>query len=191
SLIHALGRCIVFVDEADQALGKRQGGSGDSGVSSRVYSMMAKEMSNTRNRGKVLWVLASSRPDLIEVDLKRPGRIDVKIPLFPCVSDEQSFALIRALAKRRGLIIEKDALDGLRGKLPKLLTPGAAEALAVQLFRVHKTSNLEVMPALEKCLEVYRPPVKIEILKAQMQLAVEEATDASMIPDEVTEILKD
>jgi len=38
SLIHALGRCIVFVDEADQALGKRQGGSGDSGVVDQTSS---------------------------------------------------------------------------------------------------------------------------------------------------------
>ena len=82
-LLHALGRCIVFIDEADQALGSRDSGSGDSGVSGRVYSMMAKEMSDTRNRGKILWILASSRPDLIEVDLKRPGRVDVKIPAVP------------------------------------------------------------------------------------------------------------
>ncbi|MDB4314040.1 ATP-binding protein, partial [Akkermansiaceae bacterium] len=54
SLLHALGRCMVFVDEADQALGKRAAGSGDSGVSSRVYSMMAKEMSNPRNRGRIV-----------------------------------------------------------------------------------------------------------------------------------------
>lgn len=191
SLIHALGRCIVFVDEADQALGKRQGGSGDSGVSSRVYSMMAKEMSNTRNRGKVLWVLASSRPDLIEVDLKRPGRIDVKIPLFPCLTDEQSFALIRALAKRREISLPENSIEEFRGKLPHLLTPGAAEALVVQLYRVFKTSELSELEALSKCLEVYRPPVSLDILKVQMQLAVNEATDSSMIPGAVTDLLLD
>ena len=31
-LIRALGRCIVFIDEADQTLGKRDSGSGDSGL---------------------------------------------------------------------------------------------------------------------------------------------------------------
>ena len=31
--LSALGRCIVFIDEADQALGKRNAPSGDSGVS--------------------------------------------------------------------------------------------------------------------------------------------------------------
>ena len=73
NLLHALGRCIVFIDEADQALGSRDSGSGDSGVSGRVYSMMAKEMSDTGNRGRILWILASSRPDLIEIDRKRLG----------------------------------------------------------------------------------------------------------------------
>lgn len=189
SLTHALGRCIVFVDEADQALGKRQGGSGDSGVSSRVYSMMAKEMSNTRNRGKVMWVLASSRPDLIEVDLKRPGRIDVKIPLFPCVNDDQAFALIQALAKRRGVDIPEAAIDQLRGRLPHMLTPGAAEALAVKTFRVSKTSERTDLESLEYCLDSYRPPISIEVLKEQMELAVSEATDATMVPEEVNRIL--
>src|SRR5205814_7668194 len=121
-LLHALGRCFVFIDEADQALGKRDSQSGDSGVSGRVYSMMAEEMSNTQNRGKIVWVLASSRPDLIEVDLKRPGRIDVKIPIFPTTTAEEGFELIRALCKRRSLLIDSASLEQLRPQIPDLLT---------------------------------------------------------------------
>ena len=101
-LLHALGRCIVFVDEADQALGRRESSSNDSGVSGRIYSMIAEEMSDTDNRGRILWILASSRPDLIEVDIKRPGRIDVKIPLFPTLEPREGFTLLRALCKRVG-----------------------------------------------------------------------------------------
>src|SRR5438874_9966524 len=51
--------------------GKRSGEDGDSGLSGRVYAMLAKEMSDTRNRGRIVWVFATSRPDLLEVDLKR------------------------------------------------------------------------------------------------------------------------
>ena len=83
SILHALGQVIVFVDEADQMTGKRGGGDSDSGLSGRVYGMLAKEMSDTRNRGKIIWIFATSRPDLVEVDLKRQGRLDVHIPLFP------------------------------------------------------------------------------------------------------------
>ena len=32
-LLQALGRCVVFIDEADQALGRRGGGDDSSGVS--------------------------------------------------------------------------------------------------------------------------------------------------------------
>ncbi len=189
SLIHALGRCIVFVDEADQALGKREGGSGDSGVSSRVYSMMAKEMSNTRNRGKILWVLASSRPDLIEVDLKRPGRVDVKIPLFPTMKPIEGFSIIRALCKRRDLKIAKKAFEEIKDIIPPLLTPGAAEAISVQTFRIHKTTDLDALGALKECLTGYRPPVPMDTLNFQMKIAAQEATDASLIPDELNDLL--
>ena len=98
----------LFIDEADQALGSRDSGSGDSGVSGRVYSMMAKEMSDTSNRGRILWILASSRPDLIEVDLKRTGRVDVKIPLFPAPDAEGGYLLIRALCKKHKLKLPKE-----------------------------------------------------------------------------------
>ena len=92
-LVRALGRCMVFIDEADQTLGRRESGSGDSGLSGRLYSMIAQEMADTANRGRVLWLLASSRPDLIEVDLKRPGRVDVKVPLLPTATPEESATL--------------------------------------------------------------------------------------------------
>ncbi|WP_129589637.1 ATP-binding protein [Rubritalea profundi] len=190
TLLHALGRCIVFVDEADQALGKRDSGSGDSGVSSRVYSMMAKEMSNTRNRGKIMWVLASSRPDLIEVDLKRPGRIDVKIPLFPSLNSQEGFSLIRALCKRKGVVVNEEDFSEFEGVIPPLLTAGAAETLAVKAYRVKMTESLTDKEALMACLREYRPPVSLETLRFQMRIAADEATDASLIPAEVQEMLK-
>ncbi|MFC4992137.1 ATP-binding protein [Rubritalea tangerina] len=189
TLLHALGRCIVFVDEADQALGKRNAGSGDSGVSSRVYSMMAKEMSNTRNRGRIMWVLASSRPDLIEVDLKRPGRVDVKVPLFPSLNAKEGFALIRALCKRRGVEIGDDDYELMKAQVPELLTPGAAETIAVKAYRMKVTNKMSDREALLACLSEYRPPVALETLRFQMRIAADEATDASLIPREVEELL--
>ena len=189
ALLHALGRCIVFIDEADQALGKRASGSGDSGVSSRVYSMLAAEMSNTRNRGRILWVLASSRPDLIEVDLKRPGRIDVKVPIFPTATPEEGMVLLGALCKRRGIPLDDAAKASLLPLVPRWLTPGAAEALAVKTYRLTKTGTPAAVDALRASLQGYLPPVDPAIIRAQMQLAAEEATDAEFVPKEVTAYL--
>ncbi len=188
ALLHALGRCIVFIDEADQALGRRESGTGDSGVSSRVYSMMAKEMSDTKNRGKILWVLASSRPDLIEVDLKRPGRIDVKIPMFPCATAEEGWSLLKALCGSRGVElpqgVEKKETSGvpLLQMVPPLLTPGAAESIAVKAQRLMIAEHLDAESALRRCLVGYLPPVSPVVIQSQIQLAIDESSDQSFIP---------
>lgn len=189
ALLHALGRCLVFVDEADQALGKREGGSGDSGVSSRVYSMMAAEMSDTRNRGKILWVLASSRPDLIEVDLKRPGRVDVKIPLFPSTVPEEGFTLLRALCCARGVEVAQELTPELRALIPNLLTPGAAEAIAVKVYRAVVARKLQPDEALADTLTGYLPPIDPEILRHQMIIAAAESTEPSFIDPTVRALL--
>lgn len=189
SLLHALGRCMVFIDEADQALGQRASGSGDSGVSSRVYSMIAKEMSNPRNRGRLVWILASSRPDLIEVDLKRPGRVDVKIPIFPAVDQDESLALLRALSGKVGLKLSSDEWSSLKNLLPKYVTAGSAEALAVKAHRLVRSQTYQPFEAMTKVLSTSRPPIPYEILEAQMRLAVAESTESEFIPPEVDDIL--
>lgn len=180
-LLSALGRCVVFIDEADQSLGRRDSGTSDGGLSGRLYGMMAQAMGDGSNRGKLLWVLASSRPDLIEVDLKRPGRIDVKIPLLPTTTPVEGAALLGALLRRRKLDLS-DALVEQIG-VPDLLTPGAAEALVIRTDRLRLTSNLSPEAALRQSLTGYQPPVHPSILRQQMILAIREATDLAFVPE--------
>ena len=181
-LVRALGRCMVFIDEADQALGRRESGTGDSGLSGRLYSMIAQEMADGANRGRVVWILASSRPDLIEVDLKRPGRVDVKVPILPTSTPAESAALVGALAKRYGLALDAASLAQLEPRMPTLLTPGAAEALVVKAYRHARTEGTSPADALRACLEGYQNPVPADVLEAQMRLAIREATDLAFVP---------
>jgi len=181
-LLRALGRCYVFVDEADQALGRRESGTGDSGLSGRIYSMIAEEMGDSTSRGRVVWILASSRPDLIEVDLKRPGRIDVKIPLFPTVTAREGFELIRMLCRKRGLEIDDSRFSQLEASIPSLLTPGAAETLAMKIYRSTRTEAREPFDALARHLAAYQSPVPKDVMRFQIQLAVNETSDADFVP---------
>jgi hypothetical protein len=181
-LVRALGRCMVFIDEADQTLGRRESGSGDSGLSGRLYSMIAQEMADSANRGRVLWILASSRPDLIEVDLKRPGRVDVKVPLLPTSTAAESATLLGALARRYGLQLSDDRLAKLTPQLPTMLTPGAAEALVVKAYRRSRTECISGDEAFEACLVGYQNPVPADVLEFQMRIAIREATDLAFVP---------
>jgi hypothetical protein len=182
-LVRALGRCMVFIDEADQALGRRTTDSADSGLSGRIYAMIAQEMGDSSTRGRVIWILASSRPDLIEVDLKRPGRVDVKIPLFPTTKADESARLLRALCRRVALDVSEEQLLQLGAKVPLLLTPGAAEAIAAKAYRIARTQSLEPIKAIEACLTGYQPPIPDDVLRFQMQLAAREATDLTFVPE--------
>lgn len=182
-LLKGLGRCFVFIDEADQALGKRDAGSNDSGLSGRIYGMFAEQMSNPANRGRIVWILASSRPDLIEIDLKRPGRVDVKIPIFPATSASEGFTLLRALAKRRGVELQESDFAAIEPLIPKLLTAGAAESIAVKLYRSVRVEGLSPFDALRDTLDGYQPPVPADVMEFQIALAAREASDGDFVPE--------
>jgi hypothetical protein len=182
-LLKGLGRCFVFIDEADQALGTRDAGTGDSGLSGRIYGMFAEQMSNPANRGRIVWILASSRPDLIEVDLKRPGRVDVKIPIFPTTTPAEGFTLIRALARRRDVELAESDFASIEPLIPKLLTPGAAEAIAVKLYRSVRVDGLTPVDALRDVLDGYQQPVPPDVMEFQIALAAREASDGDFVPE--------
>jgi len=182
-VLRALGQVVVFVDEADQAAGKREGGDGDSGLSGRVYSMLAKEMSDTRNRGRIIWVFATSRPDLLEVDLKRQGRLDVHIPLFPPETPAERRALLFAVAKKMKLPL----VDADLPEMPDTVSLGGneIEGVLVRGLRIHELSP-EPKPALREVLaEVFRdvrPSAHTRKLEYMDLVAVKECTDIRFLP---------
>ncbi|GLV54407.1 hypothetical protein KDH_12540 [Dictyobacter sp. S3.2.2.5] len=81
SLLKDLFPVVVFIDEIDQAMGRRDTGqSGDSGVGGRMFARILEEMSNASNRGKILWVAATNRTDILDSALLR--RFDRVVPLL-------------------------------------------------------------------------------------------------------------
>ncbi|HNX50754.1 MAG TPA: ATP-binding protein [Thermoanaerobaculaceae bacterium] len=185
-ILHALGQVIVFVDEADQAMGKRGGGDGDSGLSGRIYAMMAKEMSDTRNRGKIIWIFATSRPDLLEVDLKRQGRLDVHIPLFPPGDTEGRKALLLAMARKLKVELKPEEVPALPEGVE--LGGNEMEGILVRALRVYETQP-EDQPrrpfpeVVAEVLEDIRPSAHTERLELMDLLAVKECTDTRFLPE--------
>ena len=105
ALLKAMSPIVVIVDEADAQLGNRSS-TGDSGVNNRVFAQIAQFMGNTEYRGKVLWFLLTSRPDLLPVDLKRQGRAEEHLALFYPESDEDRLAMFRAMQTKTGTKFE-------------------------------------------------------------------------------------
>ena len=187
AILRALGQVVVFVDEADQAAGKREGGDGDSGLSGRVYSMLAKEMSDTRNRGRIIWVFATSRPDLLEVDLKRQGRLDVHIPLFPPETPAEREALLLAIAKKLKFPLAAGDLPPLADDVT--LGGNELEGVLVRALRTYELSEATadapkrlIKDVLVDLLREVRPNPHTRKLEFMDLVAVKECTDVRFLP---------
>jgi hypothetical protein len=189
SVLHALGQVVVFVDEADQAAGKRGGEDSDSGLSGRVYAMLAKEMSDTRNRGRIVWVFATSRPDLLEVDLKRQGRLDVHIPLFPPQTSEEMRELLTAIAKKLKFPINEDDIPPLPDGV--VLGGNEIEGILVRALRLYELMPEPRSPLREiltGVLREVRPNAHTRKLEYMDLVAVKECTDSRFLPESYREI---
>jgi hypothetical protein len=187
AILRALGQVVVFVDEADQAAGKREGGDGDSGLSGRVYSMLAKEMSDTRNRGRIIWVFATSRPDLLEVDLKRQGRLDVHIPLFPPETPQEREALLLAIARKLKFPLAAEDLPPFTDDVT--LGGNELEGLLVRALRIHELSAASpdapkrpIKDVIMDLLREVRPNPHTRKLEYMDLVAVKECTDVRFLP---------
>lgn len=189
AVLRALGQVVVFIDEADQAAGRRDSGGSDSGLSGRVYSMLAQEMANTANRGRIIWVMATSRPDLLEVDLKRPGRLDVHIPLFPPESAEEIRAMFRAVARKLGVPLTDTDIPEIGEGVA--LGGNEVEAILVRVLR-----RLELAPpggeplaeALRAVVSDVRPTPHSRKLEYMDLVAVRECTDRRFLPARFREL---
>src|SRR6516164_4632025 len=184
NLLKAMSPIAVIVDEADAQLGSRSG-SGDSGVSNRVFAQIAQFMGNTELRGKVIWFLLTCRPDLLPVDLKRQGRAEEHIALFYPDTNEERLALLRAMQRKTGTEIRSAEVEKFFLEHAGALSGADIEAV---LIRARMKSALENEAAvdvddLKAALEDFVPPSYPTEIELQNLVAVLECTSKSLLPD--------
>jgi SpoVK/Ycf46/Vps4 family AAA+-type ATPase len=183
SVLRSLGPVVVIVDEADAALGSRQA-EGDAGTSARVFSMIAAQMGNTRYRGKIIWVLLTSRPDLLPIDLKRQGRAEVHIPLLYPRAEADIRAMFQTLAKKNKVALVADAVPPVTSE--RRLTGADIESIVLSAKReAIAAGRTELARAdLERALAEFIPSVQGLEKELQELAAVLECTQLSFLPPE-------
>ena len=187
-LLDALGPVAVVVDEADAALGNRERGGGDSGVSERVFGALAAFMGDTRRRGKVIWFLMTSRPDLVPVDLKRQGRAEEHIALFPPATAEERARVFESLRARLQIPLENGVqAAALFNEVPHPMSPADIEAV---LVRASRRMAIEKKPALSAALlrELigdFQPPAYPVEIEYQRLIAAFECTSRQLLPPDL------
>ena len=183
NLLKAIHPVVVMIDEADAFLGNRNI-QGDSGTSSRIFASLAAFMGDTTYRGKIIWFLMTSRPDLLPIDLKRQGRAEEHIALFHAQNDAEEEALFQALSKKNK--IDADGLRFVKARDQGQRFSGAdIEAIIVrarlqsQLDGEEKLSQKTLTTVAQNFLSP-NYPVETEL---QIMIAIRECTNKTLIPE--------
>jgi AAA+ superfamily predicted ATPase len=183
-LLRAMAPVAVMIDEADAYLGNRRSG-GDSGVSRRVFSQISSFMSDTRNRGRILWFLMTARPDLMPVDLKRQGRAEEHLPLFPPQNRQERIELFEVIKRKTDLQLSEDYVPKAIEKGTKSFSGADMEAALTRAkFSAAASGKKEVTPEiLDKALHDFLPPTYPREVELQTLSAVIECTSQELLPE--------
>jgi AAA+ superfamily predicted ATPase len=184
NVLRAMGPVIVVVDEADAALGDRSN-EGDSGTSGRVFSMIASQMGDTRYRGRILWMLLTSRPDLLPIDLKRQGRAEVHIPLFYPIDQPEVRQMFSAMARKAGATIAAEEIPAM--PLTGKLSGADIEAIVGRALRRSLLSGSDRVTgeALREAAAQFLPSTQGMEKDLQEIAAILECTDLEFLPPDV------
>ncbi|KDN44933.1 AAA-domain-containing protein [Tilletiaria anomala UBC 951] len=89
--------CVLFFDEFDSIAPKR--GHDSTGVTDRVVNQLLTQMDGAEGLNGVYVLAATSRPDLIDSALLRPGRLDKSL-LCDMPSEEDRLDIMRAVSQK-------------------------------------------------------------------------------------------
>lgn len=185
NVIRAIGQVVVIIDEGDRAFGNTDG-EGDGGTSSRVIARIKEFMSDTSNRGRILFLVMTNRPDKLDVDLKRAGRLDRKIPFLYCQTPEEVENIARALVRKNKVKTSVDFAKIREGFSTKLVGYSNADIEAVVLMAHDDAAREGVAEVGEerfiRAAADYFPSRDTELLEYMELLAVFEASSRRLLP---------
>ncbi|TFK23693.1 peroxisome biogenesis factor 1 [Coprinopsis marcescibilis] len=150
--------CVLFFDEFDSIAPKR--GHDSTGVTDRVVNQMLTQMDGAEGLDGVYVLAATSRPDLIDSALLRPGRLDKSILCnMPDLNERKD--ILSAVAKKLTISASVD-LDHIAS-----LTGGFSGAdLQALLYNAHLDAihaSLESTPIEEPRSSESQKPIKYHV----------------------------
>jgi len=188
SVVQALGPLIVIVDEGDRAFGNQEGES-DGGTSSRVMARLKEFMSDTSNRGRVLFLIMTNRPDKLDVDIKRAGRLDRKIPFLYPQEPHEVQAVLEAQMRKHHVVTSVELPRDNEALSTKLVGYSNADIEAVVLLANDYARDATVsLSHFADAVRDYLPSRDSEMLEYMELVAVFEASNRRMLPKKYADL---
>lgn len=176
-VLEALGKVVIFVDEADTQFGGV--GEGAHETERRLTGKIQAMMSDPKLRGRVIWLLMTARIHLLSPDIRRPGRVgDLIIPILDATGEDRR-EFIKWMLKPAGEIGAGlvDWLD-VEG-LPQDFSSAGFAALRSQLKAMPPNSEADLKAVIADFMQPSIGPTR----RYQTLQALVNCTRRSLLPD--------
>ncbi|MBX2813025.1 MAG: AAA family ATPase [Myxococcales bacterium] len=188
SVVKAIGNVLIIIDEGDRVFGSASTDH-DGGASSRVIARMKEFMSDTNNRGRVLFILMTNRSDKLDADIKRAGRLDRKLPFFYAAIPEEVEPILLAQL-RRHQVQHQIHFPADRERISQRLvgySNAEVEAVVLEAGRLADKDQVSTKH-MEEALDDYLPSREGALMEYMELLAVAESTSRRLLPKRFQEL---
>ncbi|MEK7668764.1 MAG: AAA family ATPase, partial [Gemmatimonadota bacterium] len=144
-----------------------------------------------RRRGQVTWFLMTSRPDLVPVDLKRQGRAEEHIALFPPATLGERVQVFEALRRRLKIPLEPGTdVAALLTGAPATLSAADIEGILVRASRKMASAGAKTLsgPMLTETVRDFKPPAYPLEIEYQRLIAAVECTSRRLLPPDLAQM---
>lgn len=181
-VLEALEKVVIFVDEADTQFGSV--GEGSHETERRLTGKIQGMMSDTKLRGKVIWLLMTARIHLLSPDIRRPGRVgDLIIPILDPIGQDR-IDFIRWVLEPTGINNEELVKWLDEYGLEKDYSSAAYSALRSQFKAIPPKDEAELKAIVRDFIQ---PAIK-QTRRYQTLQALINCTRRSLLPDpDITE----
>jgi ATP-dependent 26S proteasome regulatory subunit len=147
--------------------------------------MIASQMGDTRYRGKIVWMLLTSRPDLLPIDIKRQGRAEVHIPMFYPQDDTEIREMFAVMARKNKVKLAPEDLPTV--SVERHLSGADIESIVLGAKRrVLATGRTDLQKAdLEEAVRDFIPSAQGLEKELQELAAVLECTQLNFLPPDL------
>ncbi len=186
-VVEGLGYVLLIIDEADRSMSS---GDNDGGTTSRVIARLKEFMSDTRHRGRVVILMMTNRPDKLDTDLKRPGRLDLKIPFFFPEADEDRERVLEAVVRKAKLKLAEGADLRPVAHATQGYSPAELESVVIAAAGLAMDADRDTILAedLAQATRDVIPSRDTRMLEFMEMLAVFESSSRRMLPSRYQEM---
>jgi hypothetical protein len=175
-VLEALERVVIFVDEADTQFGGV--GAETHSTERRLTGKIQAMMSDTKLRGRIMWLLMTARIHLLSPDIRRPGRVgDLIVPVLDPQGEDRGQFINWVL----GAVLDKpsDADITRMEELSKGYSAAAFASLRSQL----RAADVKTIDEVVEIVRDHIPPAIGLTRRYQTLQAMINCTRRSLLPN--------